>query len=278
MTTHSTQVLNYEFRSYCERSPYPFTSDSTYSDITGRRIPYSSFIDAIIYPPKYVSGVFISKICMLGNDADRLCLEVSHSGGILGYAYDIQDGTNFLFSNKGEAAFLLSDEHTDGVGNPAQDYNHGLIIGSIVLSHTEYIKGMAKIKPLEFSNNAFKFLPYRIKILPTDLLSLTVDGVNIPSDSHVVLRFDSTRFYITKDEKYDTSGNLYVNHFIGLDTTVIADPKEQLIESINNNVFYNHKCWIFSPRTDNNGKDVSDLRVVTSDTGIHILKIGDDVE
>lgn len=239
----TTNVINTEFRAFSVTNRYPFTSNSSLYDVNGRNIPTSVFIDAIIYPNKKVENAYISRIFL---QEDSLCIELSSNDGVLGYAYNVHEGTNYFISGQyfNHPQYLTINER---------------VIGNIVLSGgVNYLLGLAKIHELVFSSNGLAIDPSRIVIIENTPQKFVVNGVAIQNNKNIVLQFSSDRF---------TIDNGALNYDITVDTNTIATP----IYSINNLPINSKQVWVYSAKRDD-----SDIRVLTEKSKLTLLKIGDD--
>ena len=247
------KIINTEFRSFSVVNKYPFTSNSSMCDVNGRQVPVSFIIDAIIYPQKTVSSVFISKIFL--QDNDELVIELSSSAGVLGYAYDVTEGTNYFLEG------TTSQKHTKEITET------DTIIGSMVVSGTvSYIRGLVSLNEMVFTNNALIINPIRIIPAVYKTQQFIVNGTEVATNKPISIYFNSDRF-------------LYANDELSLDTKVISDKIKKPLYSINNitpgkivddEIQSNNKVWLYSIYKK------SDIRVITDSDKIMLLKIGDD--
>ena len=251
----TTNALNVEFRYLAANSTYPFVNSATYTDISGRQLPYSSFIDCIIYPIKMLSEVYINKI-FYPNKYDFLCLELASDNIPIGYAYNIEDGANYVFGGP----FNNAHDNKNISGND-------IIIGCIVIKNAEYLRGLAETSNLLFKAGDMKVLPTRIEPVKKEEFTFTFNDVNIKINTPLEIVFKGDRFSTLTD------GN---SEAIIFDNKILNKYADIPIRSINGRSFSNQSLWLYTTKYEDN-EFVSDIRISTSEDGIELFRIGDDV-
>lgn len=253
----NTSVINYEFRYLTATRPYPFADNATYTDITGRSIPYNIFIDGLLYPEEISEGVFLSRIFIDGNN--KLTAEFSNNTTVIGCMYNVTDGANYVIGGPycprppETASFITPEER---------------VIGSFVLQNTEYLYGLAAVYTLEFMSDTMTLDSSRIQPIDRIQESITINGTTIPVNKKINICFDSDRFSIIKNPITDVSALSYF-------TEVVTKSNETTIKTINGICFETNSCVIYSPHKISEDT-YSDIRVVTEDDGITLLRVGDD--
>lgn len=244
MIQQPLNVINTEFRSYSIVNKYPFTADSSMCDVNGRAIPMSFVIDAVVYPNNKTSYVYISRIFM--QQENVMGIELSSQEKVLGYVYNATQGTNYF----------IAGEYQNKIDNELGEQD--AIIGTIVLSGTiSYIKGLCETHELIFNNNALVIDPTRVLLDLYTAQELFVNGKRVFLTKPLIIWFSSPRF-------------VFNNNQLSLDVTVNEETTQSPIISINGFKPSTKKLWLFSKYEN------SDIRVITEENKITLLKIGDD--
>ena len=265
----TTNVVNYEFRYLTSTRRYPFSDNSTYTDITGRTIPYSSFIDGILYPGKYVKSIYLSRLFIY--DENKLAAEFSNEESVIGCIYDVNDGSNYVI----EGEFIPRGDELDSFICPQDN-----VIGVFVMHNITYIKGLASISQLSFTSNSMPVDASRIIPVPHSVDTLTVNGTSIPLNKNVIFSFSSEkdRFVLTDIDMPVLS---YKNYILNKN---ISPPVKAIVPSDIDTEFSvpdgtTNAAFIYAPHVvgkTENGALYNDLRIAIKDGAIHVFKVGDD--
>lgn len=265
----TTNVVNYEFRYLTSTRRYPFSDNSTYTDITGRTIPYSSFIDGILYPCKYVKSIYLSRLFIY--DENKLAAEFSNEESVIGCIYDVNDGSNYVI----EGEFIPRDDELGSFICPQDN-----VIGVFVINNVAYIKGLASISQLSFTSNTMPVDVSRIIPVPHAVDTLTVNGTSIPLNKDVVFSFSSEkdRFVLTDIGMPLISYQYKIlnkNNSPLLKAIVPSDIDQEFSAPDGTT----NATFIYAPHivgTTKDGALYNDLRIAIKDGAIHVFKVGDD--
>lgn len=265
----NTNVVNYEFRYITASRQYPFSEKATYTDISGRTIPYSSFIDGIVYPTEYTQTVYLSKLFVYGDN--RLAAEFSNETGVLGYIYNMKDGSNFIIVGE----FRYHDDDLDDFIHPQDS-----VMGVLVANNTEYLRGLAIIAPMSFTIDTMTVDASRLSPIPDIIDTLTVNGTSIPLNKDVVFNFSSAkeRFILTQEGIPFIE---YVNYIVNknkapLVKAIVPGANVQQYSTAEPDV---NAAFIYAPHIANGtDKDIlyNDLRITVKDSALYFFKVGDD--
>lgn len=254
MNTNLTNIIDLDFRVYSQLNKYPFSDSAILQDVSGRAVPYTVFIDAIVYPETMVSDVYISRIFI--SEHNGLVIEVSNPLEVMGYCYHVSEGTCYIIAGE-----YKPKVDVDNTKKRAVIYPDDIIIGQFLLSSgVEYLKTLAEISQMVFDASALLINPIRIKYIPVHSYELSINGTVLPNNMPVVFRFEGDRF-IFSDK----------NNSLDLDITVDSTEQESsVIKKINNITFKNNKVWLSTEYKN------SDIRIITNRDTITLLHIGDD--
>ena len=265
----TTNVVNYEFRYLTSARRYPFSDNSTYTDTTGRILPYSSFIDGILYPGKHIKSIYLSRLFIYGEN--KLAAEFSNEESVIGCIYDVHDGSNYII----EGEFIQRDPELDGFICPKDS-----VIGVFVITNVAYIKGLALISQLAFTSDTMSVDSSIIFPVPHAVTTLTVNGTAIPLNKDVVFSFSSEkdRFVLTD------IGMPFISYKNFILNKNISPPVKAIVPSDISDDFkipeeITNAAFIYAPHIAKKTQDevlYNDLRIAVQDSAIHIFKVGDD--
>lgn len=231
---------NLQFRELAANSKYPFTEDSSYTSTKGIKVPWSVFLDIIIYPDiELQSNVYISEIYK----ADTFPVIVFKTGEAEWFA---EVDVNNLY----RGTYILNKA--------------GRIIGTIVISEAGglFIEGMVAKEKIRFYIDSLIVLPENIMPVPSP-------DIKVYIEDELVERYDIPLEADFQDERFTKEEDpVETDSIVHLDNTVRIDDVPSIIETINGIPVKNRPVYLSTNKESN-------LQIVPTEEGILFHRRGD---